>query len=522
MRQGRLNQIVAVLRKHRIDRGLTPIKLRTILDDLGPTFVKFGQILSMRQDLIPLEYSKELEKLRMDVTKMSFSMVEQQLNQAYQGDYHQYFKSVNQQPIGSASIAQVHEAYLLDGSHVVIKVQRQKIFEQMEQDVKIIKRLSRFINMVTDKIKPQEVVMLIEEMWVVAQEELDFIVEANNIDEFYLNNSQYKYIKTPQVNIPLTRPSVLVMEHVSGFYIDDVQNLEAAGYDLREIARKLTVNYVSQILDYGYFHADPHPGNILVNDGKIIWIDFGMMGRITSRDRQLVSDALGAILEHDIYKLKMVLLSYGNIQGEIDHTKLYDDLDLFVTKYVDLDFSRINLGAVVEELFSLTNHHAIGLPSGVTMLARGIMTLEGVLATIAPATNFLEIFAYRLHSFDGDLVKKEFQSLLNNLILSLRSAPSIPKNINNSLRMLLRGQTKLAVEYNLGYASAKLLEKLVYRLILTIMAGILTICGTLVIAGDLPAVFGGVPVITLVCYGFAGVLGVMLWWSFKSKNKQRR
>lgn len=518
MKQGRLNQIIAVLRKHRINRGLTPIKLRVILDDLGPTFVKFGQILSMRQDLIPLEYVKELEKLRMDVKPMTFATVEKQLNRAYEGDYRRYFKSVVENPIGSASIAQVHEAYLEDGSHVVIKVQRQNIYRQMEQDVKIIKRLSRFVRLATDKIKPQEVNLLIDEMWLVAQEEMDFVVEANNIDEFYLNNRQYNYIKVPRVNVPLTRPTVLVMEHVTGLYIDDVVNLEKEGYDLKEIAHKLTVNYVNQILDFGYFHADPHPGNIMVDEGKIIWIDFGMMGRITSRDRKLVADALSAILEHDIYQLKMVLLSYGKIQGDIDHTKLYDDLDLFVTKYVDLDFSNINLGVVVEELFSLTNNHAIGLPSGVTMFARGIMTLEGVLATIAPETNFLEVFAYRLHSVNGELIKKEFQTLLNNLLLSLRSAPSIPKNINNSLRMLLRGQTKLAVEYNFGYSATKLVEKTVYRLVLTFLIGILLVCGTMAATGPMPAWILGLPVLSVGAYLMALILGALLWWSFRTKK----
>ena len=518
MEQGRLRQIIAVLRRHRINRGVTPMKLRNILDDLGPTFVKFGQILSMRQDLIPLEYIKELEKLRMDVNPMPFAVVEKQLLDAYGGDYHQYFQSVNSQPIGSASIAQVHEAYLKDGSHVVIKVQRQNIYSLMEEDVKIIKRLSRFVGLVTDNLKPQEVNLLIDEMWAVAQEEMDFVVEANNIDEFYFNNSQYNYIKVPKVNVPLTRPTVLVMEHVTGFFIDDVAGLKQEGYDLEEIAHKLTVNFVNQILDYGYFHADPHPGNIMVNDGKIIWIDFGMMGRITSRDRKLVSDALSAILEHDIYQLKMVLLSYGKIKGEINHAKLYDDLDLFVTKYIDLDFSNINLGIMIEELFSLTSNHAITMPSGVTMLARGILTLEGVLATIAPQTNLIEIFAYRIHNVSEELLKSEFQSLLNNLILSFRAAPSIPKNINNSLRMLLRGQTKLAVEYNFGYSATKMIDQTIRRMILTFLIGVLLLCGTLVAISPLPGWLWGLPLLSVVCFIMAVILVCLLAWSFRSKK----
>ncbi len=517
MKKGRLNQILAVLKKHHVNRSMTPLKLRNVLDDLGPTFVKFGQILSMRQDLIPLEYVKELEKLRMDVKAMPFEVVEKQLHLAYQDDYHKYFKSVNKTPIGSASIAQVHEAYLEDGSHVVIKVQRQNIYSQMEQDVKIVKRLSRFVSLVSDKIKPKEVNMLIDEMWKVAQEEMDFVVEANNIEEFYSNNKQYNYIRVPAVNIPLTRPTVLVMEHVSGFYIDDLDNLEEAGYDINEIAHQLTVNYINQILDFGYFHADPHPGNIMVDDGRIIWIDFGMMGRITSRDRKLVGDALNAILEHDIYQLKMVLLSYGKIQGEIDHAKLYDDLDLFVTKYVDIDFAKINLGVMVEELFSLTSNHAISMPSGVTMLARGIMTLEGVLATIAPETNFMEVFAYRLHRIDGDLIKKEFQTMLNNTILSLRSTPSIPKNINNSLRMFLRGQTKLAVEYNFGYPATKLINRIAYRFVLAFLIGVFLLCGTIAAVASLPQWVLGMPALSVACFVVAFGLGVRLWWNFKKK-----
>ncbi len=516
--RGRIVEIIGILKENDVTSGMNPHKLRNILDALGPTFVKLGQIMSMRSDLLPLEYCKELEGLRMDVKPVDFEIVQRLLNENYGGDYRQVFKYVNPNPIGSASIAQVHEAYLVSGEHVVLKIQRPNIYQRMEQDVRILRRLARFSWLVDRNMTRDDIIMVIDEMWAVAKQELDFLIEANNIEEFAKNNEEFKYIRCPEVNIMLTTQTVLVMDYLGGYYIDDVKNLEKEEYDLQEIARKLAMNYINQILEDGYFHADPHPGNILIDDGKITWIDLGMMGRITSRDRRLVSDAINAILEHDIYQLKTVLLAFGSIRGEIDHTQLYEDLDYFVSKYLEMDLSKIDLGVMIEELFELTNNHSIGLPSGVSMLARGIITIEGVIATIAPTTNFLEIFAYRIRNFDSQMIKKEAKAIFNNLILSLRSSANIPKNINNTLRMFLRGQSKLNIEFSSAPQTLHNIRRIVYLMIVGLIVSALLISSSILCMTTMePRVFD-MPVVAFLGYlGAIGLMGIIFVHYFKNK-----
>ena len=265
----RLFEIIGVLKKHDILNGMNPTKFRTILEDLGPTFIKIGQILSNRPDLLSDSYIEELSNLRSNVSPMTYQEILDILSAEYDRKLFQIFLSIERKPLGSASIAQVHKAVLKDGTDVVIKVQRENIRETMIADIKVLKKALKMLHvqkMFKDIVSFDDV---LDELLSTSLEEMNFLIEAEHILEFYNENKELKYIKVPKVNKKLTTEKVLVMEYISGHNINECDKLIEDGYDLDEIASKLADNYIYQALDIGYFHADPHPNNIIITDGKI-------------------------------------------------------------------------------------------------------------------------------------------------------------------------------------------------------------------------------------------------------------
>ena len=264
---GRLKEITAVLHKHGITRGVTPEKLRLILEDLGPTFIKIGQIMSMHSDILPKRYCDELMRLRSEVTPMPFEEVAEVLESSYGCMWQEIFESIEPVPLGAASIAQVHKAVLKDGDPVVIKVQRKGIYETMARDIALLHKAVKLLPPVSLK-GIVDLDMVLDELWNVAREEMNFITEAGNMEEFAKRNQLVAFVSVPKLYQEYSTIHVLVMEYVGGFCIDDKEALLENGYDLKEVGSKLVDNYIKQVMDDGFFHADPHPGNVKVGMAK--------------------------------------------------------------------------------------------------------------------------------------------------------------------------------------------------------------------------------------------------------------
>ena len=278
----RLKEIISVIHKHQIARGVTPEKLRLILEDLGPTYIKLGQIMSMRSDIFPKKICDEFMRLRSEVTPMPFEEVREVIEHAYGTSLEEVFAEFQETPIGSASIAQVHKAKLKSGETVVVKVQRQGIYETMSRDIAFLHRAVKLMPPI-NMAGLVDMNQVLDEMWVVAQEEMNFLAEAANMEEFARLNKDVAFVTSPMLYREYTTTQVLVMEYIDGIGVDEKDKLLEAGYDLDEIGTKMADNYVKQIMEDGFFHADPHPGNMRIRDGKIVWIDMGMMGRFSKR-----------------------------------------------------------------------------------------------------------------------------------------------------------------------------------------------------------------------------------------------
>ena len=265
----RLKEITSVLRKNGITRGLTPQKLRIILEELGPTYIKIGQIMSLHSDILPKRYCDELMKLCSDVAPMPFSEVREVVEQAYGCPWSEIFSEIDEKPLGSASIAQVHRALLLDGAQVVVKVQRKGIYEMMARDIGLLHKAVKLLPPISLK-GMVDFDMVLDELWSVTREEMNFLTEASNIEEFARYNKEVAFVRVPRLYQEYTTMHVLVMEYIGGYAIDDKEALLADGYDLHEIGSKLIDNFIKQVIEDGFFHADPHPGNVKVKDGKIV------------------------------------------------------------------------------------------------------------------------------------------------------------------------------------------------------------------------------------------------------------
>ena len=235
------------------------------------------------------------------------------------------------------------------------------------------------------------------------------------------------------------------MEDVGGVRIDDAEKLKVQGYDLKEISAKLAENFVKQVLDDGLFHADPHPGNIHIRDGKIIWIDLGMTGRLTGRDKQLFTSAIFAVAEGDIFALKNILLTIGKHGERIDHSRLYSDIEEMLGKYGALELGRIDFGQVVKDFLGIADSNGISMPPNIAMLMRGIVTIEGVLSRIDPEINLLQIIANHLAESEiKDIdISEELLRGGKQLYRFGKNLVGIPPLISNLLKMAARGRQNL-------------------------------------------------------------------------------
>lgn len=311
---GRMQEILSVLKRHNIIHGVSPEKLRSILEDLGPTYIKIGQIMSMRSDVLPQSYCDELMKLRAEVKPMSSDEVKKIIEVEFNCPIMDVFSTFDDKPLGSASIAQVHTADLKSGKKVVVKVQRAKIREIMAQDIIMMRKAVRLLNVIKVTGDVIDFNSIIDELWATSQQEMDFLQEATHLNEFADLNSEIEYVACPSVESDLMTSKVLVMEYIDGIPIDKVDKLSALGYDMNKIGINLAENYTKQILDDGFFHADPHPGNIWIRDGKIVWLDLGMVGKLSNYDREIFKDIMKAMVTHDVFELKSDTY-YGRSNG---------------------------------------------------------------------------------------------------------------------------------------------------------------------------------------------------------------
>lgn len=508
----RLREITAVLRKHNITRGVTPGKLRAILEDLGPTFIKLGQIMAMHSDILPKRYCDELMKLCSDVTPMPFGDVLSVIEESYGRSWKRVFSSIEEEPQGSASIAQVHRAVLKSGEDVVVKVQRKGVYEKMARDIDLLHKAVRLMPPVSIK-GMADLDLVLDEMWSVTRDEMNFLTEAANMEEFSRRNRDVNFVGAPILYQKFTTVNVLVMEYIDGLGIDDRESLNEAGYDLKEIGSKLVDNYIKQVMDDGFFHADPHSGNVKIRDGKIIWIDMGMMGRLTEHDRKMIGKAVQGVALNDVGLIRQAVMALGEFKERPDQRKLYEDIEGLLMKYGSTEMGEINIGAVMTDLMDVMKNNKIKMPHGLTMLARGLTHMEGLLADIAPDINMVEIAtAHMAGEFLRNLdLKKELKSSGKSILRSLRKALDIPSMVSDMMSGYLKGQARVNLDLQATDELAQLLRRLVRNIVMGLWVMALLISSSIICTTDMTPRIFGIPVLGFFGYILAFIIVVYVF-----------
>lgn len=503
----RLREIIAILRRHNITRGVTPKKLREILEDLGPTFIKIGQIMSMHSDILPKRYCDELLLLRSEVNPMPYEEVIKVIEESYGRSWKRVFSSIEEKPQGSASIAQVHRAVLRSGEDVVVKVQRRGIYEKMARDIDLLHKAVRLMPPVSIK-GMADLDLVLDEMWSVTRDEMNFLTEAANMEEFARRNRDVNFVGTPVLYQQYTTVHVLVMEYIDGIGIDEKEKLTEAGYDLKEIGSKLVDNYIKQVMDDGFFHADPHSGNVKIRDGKIIWIDMGMMGRLTEHDRKMIGKAVQGVALGDVGLIQQAVLGIGEFKERPDQRKLYEDIDGLLVKYGNVEMGQINVAEVMADLMEVMKNNKIKMPHGLTMLARGLTHMEGLLADIAPEINMVEIAtAHMSGEFFRNLdLKKELKSGGRSIVRSLRKALDIPSMFSDMMNGYLKGQAKVNLDLQVTDDLARLLRRLVRNIVMGLWVMALLISSSIICTTDMTPKILGIPALGALGYMMAVII----------------
>ncbi len=509
--RSRMKEIREVLFRNHITRGVTPEKLRVILEELGPTYIKLGQIMSLHSDILPKAYCDELIKLNSDVAPMPFSEVEEVINRSYREDWHQVFESIDPEPLGSASIAQVHRARLLTGEDVVVKVQRRGIYDTMARDIGLLHRIVRLMPSVGGIKNVVDLGMILDEMWMVAQEEMDFLKEAANIEEFTRNNYGIVYVRVPRLYREHTTSRVLVMEYVGGCAINDRNHLLNRGYDLNEVGRKFVNNYIKQVMDDGFFHADPHPGNVKVHDGKIVWIDMGMMGRLSTRDKMLMERAIRSIAISDIASLESTILELCETKGKVDDGRLYRELRTLIERYGKMSLGNIDIIDFFMQVLEIMKENGLRLPHGMTMLARGLNHMQGVLTEISPEINMVEIAAARVResAFEQFDLKKEVRRGGKKLYTAAYKTVEIPPLVKSALEEYLKGQAQVNMKLDTTKEMTNLLRRLIRNIVMGLWVMALLIGSSIICTTDMRPKMLGIP--ALGFFGFMLAFAICLY-----------
>ena len=521
----RFREIKDVLRKNQITRGVTPEKLRMILEELGPTYIKLGQIMSLHSDFLPKAYCDELLKLNSDVTPMPFDDVEDVINHSYGQDWRELFQFIEEAPLGSASIAQVHRARLKNGEEVIIKVERKGIYDTMARDIGLLHRLVKLIPPVGDFKNLVDLDMVLDELWSVAQEEMDFLKEAANMDEFSRNNASVQYVTAPKLYHEYSTGHVLVMEYIDGYSLDDVESLQNAGYDMDEIGTKFVNNFIKQVMDDGFFHADPHPGNVKIQDGKIVWIDMGMMGRLSEKDRHTMIKGIRGIALHDISMVENSVLEIGEFRGKPDRERLYQDLKKFIADYGTTSMGSLDVAAAIAGLVEIMKQNRISLPHGVSMLCRGLTHIQGVLAVISPDINMMQIAVNR---YTEDFLKNinwksEFQKQARIVYRSVNKGVEIPGLVTDILKEHLEGQSVVNIDLHSSEDLTNVISAAIRNIVVGLCVAALLIASSVICTTDMTPKILGIPALGFAGYAFAMVVSIFLTvrylWSKRKKRK---
>ncbi|MFM6191833.1 MAG: ABC1 kinase family protein [Planktothrix sp.] len=432
-------------------RRAQAIWVRETFLELGPTFIKVGQLFSTRADLFPIEYVEELSKLQDKVPAFSYEQAEEIIVEDLGKTVQELFQNFDPIPLAAASLGQVHKAQLHSGSDVVVKVQRPGLKKLFEIDLAILRGIARYFQNHPRWGKGRDWVGIYDECCRILWLEIDYLNEGRNADTFRRNFRNCDWVKVPRVSWQYTSPRVLTLEYIPGIKISNYEALEASGLDRKELAQMGAKAYLQQLLNHGFFHADPHPGNIAVSPGgELIFYDFGMMGQITSNLREKLMETLFGITQRDADRVVKSLIAVGALAPTGDIGPVRRSIQYMLDHFMDQPFENQSIAAISDDLYEIAYDQPFRFPATFTFVMRAFSTLEGVGKGLDPEFNFMEVaqpFAIQLMS-NGNLpntANSIFNELGRQAVQVSSSALGLPGRIEDTLEKLEQGDIRMRV-----------------------------------------------------------------------------
>lgn len=443
-------------RRSQLDEGLSPEqRLRVTMERLGPTFAKIGQMLSVRPDLIPPSFADELAKLQDEMRPFAFEQVREQIERAFGETVEEIFAEFDPVPKAAATIGQVHMAVLKDGKPVAVKVQRPDIREVIAADLDILRTQAHQVQGRTEIGRRYDLVGLVDEFARVLEEECDYIREGQNADRLRVMFPDDDRVCFPRVFWEHTSATVLTLERLEGIPFNRLDELDAAGIDRHEIARKGIVCYYEQIFLHGFYHADPHPGNLFaMPDGRVAFADFGRCGTLSEDARNHVADLLVAIIEQDGDLATDILLDVSGGAGDIDVVGLRRDVTTLIAKYYDMRLHEVDARELIVEIMSLIGQRGLVLASEFALLLTTFATLQALGTAVDPQFHFVE----SVRPFAKRIVEKQMspdamaKSVVSTARRAMRGMQGLPENVNRALKRVGDGDLRMTVRPG-GYDS---------------------------------------------------------------------
>ncbi|MEW6066166.1 ABC transporter [Desulforamulus profundi] len=431
------------------DSKTTGERIRLVLQELGPTFVKLGQIASTRPDLLPEDIVRELEKLQDRVPPFSFQEVREIVQEELGGDLEEIFCHFEDSPLAAASIGQVHQAILCSGEKVAIKIQRPNITTVIETDLEILQDLATLAEHRLEWAARYQIRDMAEEFSKSLRAELDYTIEGRNAEKISNQFRDDSKIYVPKVFWEYSTKRVLTMEYIEGVKFNELEKLKQKGYNAKMLAESLAKAIFHQIFIDGFFHGDPHPGNVLVLPGEVIaFIDFGMVGRLTPEMKYHFSSLVIALMRQSTDGVIKAILLMGLVPDDVDMMQLRDDVEQLREKYYGVPLSQISLGKAVNDLFSVAFRHSIRIPAALTLLGKTLLTIEGVVEKLDPDFSILNIaepfgrqlLKERLHPKSLAETAWKHVSDYGELLFDL------PKHIKELTSLIKRGRLRLEID----------------------------------------------------------------------------
>lgn len=480
-------------------------RTRLAFEELGPSFIKLGQILSTRPDILDEEFIKEFLKLQDEVPPFPFQDVIKVIEDEFKRPAKELFRKIDEQPAAAASIAQVHKAVTMDGEDVVIKVQRPDIEAIIDTDISILQYLAKLIVKYIPEARVYDPVGMVDEFAMTIKKEMDFTLEASYIERFKKNHSDDQRVFIPAIYWKLTGKRVITMEKITGIKIDNIKKLKAAGIDTEKIGHIMTEVLFRQVFEFGVFHGDLHSGNIFVTGPEqVAFIDFGIVGRVDKEMQENLADIFVGLLSEDYELLTRVYLRMGILPDDIDEALFKREYHEMLFSYFGKPFQRTSVGELLMSYIKLASRHRIRMPRELLLLDKCMLELEGLSRLLHPDVNIL----LESQQFASRLIAKRFgpAALIKDGVEAMREYHTFAKALPSQINQILKKMTSDKFTIDFMHKGLEDLMGEMDRSSNRLTFGV--IVGSLIIGSSLVMAFGGGP--KLFGYPFFGILGFLI------------